>query len=279
MSQDPSTLIFHHIPKAAGSVFSSSLAVYFPESAVFRMDYVETNQERIDFIAGLTEKERKRYRLILGHMPFGVHRLLAQQSAYYAFVRHPVKRVLSLCRFICEREHHYLNSKLKEAGSVAAFVRSGCTTETHNEMVRYFCYPEQIDESEPVGPQHLKFAIENIETHFPSVGLSENYDASVVIFSKLYGMSAPFYIRRNQSKGASVVLTDEDKEAVREANTWDMELYEYLQERFQKQLDASLEEDPDAVSRFQKANSSYGRFIYTLRGGTRKVLRALRRKS
>ncbi|MGJ8648953.1 MAG: hypothetical protein ACSHX4_01220 [Opitutaceae bacterium] len=279
MSQHQSTLIFHHIPKAAGSVFSSSLAVYFPEREVFRMDYVETNQERIDFIAGLSEEERKRYRLILGHMPFGVHRLLPEESSYYGFVRQPVKRVLSLCRFIREREYHTLNPKLKEAGSIAAFVRSGCTNETHNEMVRYFCYPEQIDESEPVGPQHLEFAKENVETHFPSVGLTENYDASLAIFSKLYGMSAPYYIRRNQSKGAGPVLTDEDKEAVREANTWDMELYEYLQERFQKQLDASLEEDPDAVSRFQKANSRYGRFIYTLRGGTRKVFRALRRKS
>jgi hypothetical protein len=273
-------LIFHHIPKAAGSVFSSSLALYYPESEVFRMDYVKRNDERVDYLESLSVSERLRYNLILGHMPFGIHGLFSGTVPYYGFVRDPVKRVLSLCRFIAEREYHYLNPLLQAAnGSLAEFVRSGCTVETHNEMVRYFCERSQISEDEAVTEAHLEAAIQNIEAHFPSVGLTEAYDESLVVFSKLYGVPAPYYVKRNQSRVSPAKPPAEAIEAITEANQLDIQLYDYLKKRFDRQLAEVISQDVDLVSRFQSKNRSYGRMLYLLRGGVRKIERKLKKRT
>lgn len=268
------TLIFHHIPKAAGSTFTSSLAWRYPRSSVFQVSVKERNEERLEAIQAMSPKQRKDLRFVAGHMPLGAHRLLEQESRYYAFVREPVKRVLSLCGFIRQRPHHYLHEPFKRLNwDVAAFVKASPSTELSNEMVRYFCLPEQVEAGEEIGEMHLGRAIENVDQLFPSVGLSNRYDASVVVFTAHYGLFEPYYMRRNASGGRAEASVDASAlAAVRAKNEWDLRFYEHLEKRFDQQLEALLAEKPNAVEAFRRKNQLYGQYLYAARAGLRKYL-------
>jgi len=257
-------IIFHHVPKAAGSTFSASLYCHYKPNEVFRVS-AKTKFERLSMLESLPQSCKVKLKLLLSHMPFGAHRVVGDDWHYYSIVRDPVKRVVSLYRYILAEPSHYLYDVCSQAGSIDEFINLPAAKEMRNEMTRYFLYPEQMDEDETVQDCHLALAIENIEKHFPSVGLLERYDESMVLFSLVFKHSPLYYLRLNKTSGTPRPLSDLDKKALAEANSVDVKLYKYLRERFERQIVTEGIKIPEDIERFQTQNSIYGKALFLLR--------------
>ncbi len=257
-------IIFHHVPKAAGSTFSASLYCHYRPDEVFRVGGKKKN-ERLTILEQLNKGRRKRLRAILSHMPFGAHRIVGEECLYYSIVRDPVKRATSLYRYILSEPSHYLNSHCIKSGSIIEFVNHPQANEMRNEMTRYFLYPEQMDTDETVHDHHLALAIENIENHFPSVGLLERYDESIVLFGSIYQHKPLYYLRLNKTTGAAHPLSDSEIQALSKANSIDIKLYDYLRERFERQLGATQINVPVDIDRFKLRNRIYGKALFLIR--------------
>src|SRR5262245_16845682 len=93
------TLIFLHIPKPAGTTVHHVLERQFAADEVYSLAGDSWASYRRDF-QRLTLPERKKIRVIKGHMEFGLHELLPQPATYVTVLRHPVDRIMSYYYYV-----------------------------------------------------------------------------------------------------------------------------------------------------------------------------------
>jgi hypothetical protein len=192
----------------------------------------------------LPTAERVRYRLIRGHFHFGLHRLIPGRSVYITLLRHPVERVHSFYYYARTKPDHYLYN----------FLRSGClnpkspvvqdlTSELCNEQTRLLAGGEWEDPRRPITRAALKSAQTNLRTHFSVIGLTEEFDASVLLLHQLFGWQLPVYRKENvtKNKPESSSLDPETRRLIEQTNSFDLELYDYARELFaEKRQDGQI---------------------------------------
>ena len=83
----------------------------------------------------------------------------------------------------------------------------------------------------------LERAQENLRAHFSFVGLTEEFDASISLLGRIFGWSVPFYVKRNVTarKPRSSSVDVETRSLLRDANAFDLKLYEYARNLFEAQ--------------------------------------------
>ncbi|PIQ16502.1 MAG: hypothetical protein COW67_02690, partial [Flavobacteriales bacterium CG18_big_fil_WC_8_21_14_2_50_32_9] len=75
-------LIFMHIPKNAGTTLDTILNRIYPSESIFSIHPVSNNKLNTDEFINLKESEKKKIRLLKGHINFGIHKYLAGESGY-----------------------------------------------------------------------------------------------------------------------------------------------------------------------------------------------------
>src|SRR6187200_1194896 len=98
-------VIFMHIPKAAGQT------VYGIVGRQYRRGEILILKGNVGEIAP-QRSEASAARIILGHIPFGLHKALDGPSTYVTFLREPVSRVRSLYRYIATNPKHPLHHRV-----------------------------------------------------------------------------------------------------------------------------------------------------------------------
>jgi hypothetical protein len=83
------TLFFMHIPKTAGSTLRQVFTRQFDEHDIHQV------YDGPSIAAYGERSDRDRFRLVIGHFPFGVHQGQNQPCRYATMFRHPVHQVLS----------------------------------------------------------------------------------------------------------------------------------------------------------------------------------------
>lgn len=96
-----------HIPKTAGSSLNRALIEQFRRRKVYDF-HVERRQQFED----LPPEQRRQFDLVIGHMPYGLHRFLRTEYRYLFVLRNPAERIYSLYRYISRREDHPLFSEV-----------------------------------------------------------------------------------------------------------------------------------------------------------------------
>jgi hypothetical protein len=130
MRQD-GTVIFVHIPKAAGTTLRKVILREYKPDTVF---VVQMSNEELKEVS---EEQRERIRLLMGHMRFGIHALLPQPSTYFSVLREPVDRVISYYYYVLQSPENVLHSAVSSQRiGLGDFVRSGMTPELNNGQTR-----------------------------------------------------------------------------------------------------------------------------------------------
>ena len=81
--------------------------------------------------------QRGRYRLIQGHLYFGLHRFIPRASTYVTFLRQPVERVLSFYYYARSTPDHYLYPLLAaERLDLKTLLARELTVELCNDQTR-----------------------------------------------------------------------------------------------------------------------------------------------
>ncbi|MCP4360743.1 MAG: sulfotransferase family 2 domain-containing protein [Chloroflexi bacterium] len=271
------TIIFLHIPKTAG------LTLYEILNREYGRNYIYTFvggrqrlQQSMDSFAGQTETERANYRLLRGHTPFGIHNLVPGPATYITFLRDPIKRVVSHYYYVKNNPHHLLHEAVTSQNmSLQMYLSSGINYELDNGQTRQLA---GITDEIPYGAcdqELLDQAIVNIDRCFSLVGLTERFDASLLIMQRLLGWhKTPLYVRQNVSRSQSArpELSAETRQLIEQYNDLDRALYAYGRTRFTALLKTIGEIEMRRFNQLNRLYYPFGKLQSVIRTNLRKLL-------
>lgn len=242
------TLIYLHVPKAAGSTMISILERNVPPDRRFAVDGRDIQGSK-KYLAGLSPAERAGIQLLYGHLSYGWHELVPGPARYFTIVRHPVDRVVShynYVRFRADGDHYLREEVVKKDMSLGEYVASGVCDEVNDGQVRLLSGVEDIVQEPyglsriPYGGDHsdlLEMALDHIESDFVFVGLQERFDESLRLLQRSVGLRRVEYRPLNigRKKWHGVTPDAGEIEVIRHYNAADLELYRVLRERFENE--------------------------------------------
>jgi hypothetical protein len=102
-------------------------------------------------------------------------------------------------------------------------------------------------------------ATENLERCFSVVGLTEAFDASLMLLQSRFGWRDIRYVRENVGRFNQQKRppTRDEREVVARFNQWDRALYQYAYQQFQATIEQAGPEFQRKLDAFQKDNQRY----------------------
>jgi hypothetical protein len=200
---------------------------------------------------------------VQGHLHYGIHRYLPRPAAYITLLRDPVTRVVSLYRYIRNNPRHRLHDQVTSSQmSLETFLlRDTARAELVNGQTRML---SGAGEPDP-GPAELDRAKEHLES-FEVVGVTESFDASLLLIADRFGWRTPFYFSRNdfanrrrRPGGSAGELAERELRLIRERTELDQELYALARRLLESRLRREGDAFAHRVARFQRWNRYYDR--------------------
>ena len=255
-------VVFLYIPKTGGTTLGVPLRLIYGYDRS-----LQVSSDDLEAYRRLSTQEQRRIQLLKGHVSFGVHKHCPGTTRYFTLVREPVGQVDSFHRMLLEE---YTHSQFS-IESLEAYVQGGHPIYFPNRQLRMIT---GIEDDASVGLQTLERAKDILDEYFAVAGVTERFDASVLLMKDhLDWFWPPFYVRsRTGSKENKRSIPDRVQRTIREQNQWDVRLYDHVRD----QLDAEIKQKGEAfqkrVRRFQQANAA----VATLARGPLQAFRALR---
>jgi len=236
-------IVFLHIPKTAGMSLRGLFIKNYRTGKHFNTELKRLTASDWDRclarIKNIPGDELNQYQVFKGHMQFGLHEILPSPVEYITFLRNPVKRILSHYKMLCR-------NKIIPSDPIIDLSKSDWNLTSYPEL----CYSLDngqtramagVDPDLPFGActeKHLQMALENMERHFKFVGLTEQFNLSLLLLGRVCGWKWHFYMPDNVAKNISFQLPPDVVEAIRDLNRLDFELYRRAEERFEQLADS-----------------------------------------
>lgn len=254
------SVLFLHIPKTGGTTLRSIISRQYPANSTYEIAN-PINEHIIDF-REMSAAERLRFKVMQGHMSYGLHEFMSHDYAYITMLRDPLRRVVSDYAFVTSNKLHPLYERVKDM-SFGDYISSGMTGQLENGQTRLIAGDCEtgdigIPTVRPIGEGDFQRACENLERHFPVVGLLERFDESLLLMRETLGWRQPFYVRENVTvKNAKPRLNTKDLQIAREQNEFDIKLYAYAVERLNRDIEAGGERFGNRLTRFRLLNRAW----------------------
>lgn len=252
------TIIFLHIPKTAGTTINQILQRQYKPEQIF---FLGANaQASIKNYQKLAMEEKQAIRLVAGHTAYGFHRYTPGSSTYFTFLREPVARVASFYHYVKNSEQHYLNNAVvNEFSGIGPFIKSGITRMVDNGQTRMISGTWLEPEYGAVNSEIFEQAKRNLTQSFDVVGLTERFDATLLLLQESFGWREIRYLRQNVTKVAREdrELSTIEKEVIFNFNQWDLALYAHAQELFEQQIAAAGSNFAGKLESFKQDNERY----------------------
>jgi hypothetical protein len=248
-------LIFLHLPKTAGSTLAEILERQYTPRGIVRL--YESSADEV--VASLPPSGFAHANAIMGHFRYGVHRYVPGPTTYLTVLREPIDRVISHYYYVRNDPTHYL-WELAQHVDLREFVVACGTQEPNNDQVRLLAGSKSDSVSLAHGRELLIAAEQHLRDHFPVVGLTEDFDRSILLMKRALGWRLPFYARRNVGKARprKAVVSAEALDVIRTYNQFDLELYNYACDLLACQAKASGPSLTNELRRFKWLNRIYG---------------------
>lgn len=221
------TVIFLHLPKAAGSTLNRVIAQQYAPAEIY-----QTAGKALPII-GTELAANPRVRLIAGHIGFGVHTLLAGPFTYITVLRDPVERMLSHYHFARKLATHPLHAEIANGLSLVDAARRLANLQT-----RYLADESVRGTSESTGRDALESAKGNVSRHFAVAGLAERFEETLLLLSRQLGWKIRPVANSNVTRGRPKrqAHSDDELRSIREMNALDYELYDWVRSRFANEV-------------------------------------------
>lgn len=256
MPPHPPTVIFLHIPKAAGTTLHRILERQYPPAAIFSIG--SDAHTSIREFKELPDAQRAAIRLFRGHMPYGLHTYLPQPTTYFTILRDPVERVISYYHYILRTPAHYLyDTVVGQKMSLKALLESGLPIMMNDTQVRLISGVWADVGFGECTPGILEMARHNLAQSFSVVGLAEQFDATLLMLKRMYGWGHMFYVRENVGHGSQLQHDSATLALIRQFNQLDQALYSETQNQFRQQLQQQGATFQANLSLFRLGNQLY----------------------
>ncbi|MGB6799659.1 MAG: sulfotransferase family 2 domain-containing protein [Xanthobacteraceae bacterium] len=250
----PDVLIHLHIAKTGGTSASSLMKHGFRADEIFEWTRHGVEEYTALQMATRESCERQlaafgldRIRYAAGHMPMGVHTLFDRSAKYFTILRHPVDRVISLFYFLIQ-----LGVPLCKDGKRLTFedyIESRSDINLCDYQVRAVsgCAeldappgpPNEVINAPPVEKRHLEVAKRNIEELFVAAAPLEQVTELALLVRRVYGWPMrrlqTEYKNPTKERPKSVEVSPRLIKIIEECNSYDLELYEWVGNRFAEQ--------------------------------------------
>ncbi|MEQ8767263.1 MAG: sulfotransferase family 2 domain-containing protein [Planctomycetota bacterium] len=253
-------VLFLHMPRTAGTTLRSLTQRQYEPNQVFSL-YTELTSDRIERIHECPPAWLEQVSLVLGHFRFGLHERLPGQPVYFTMLRDPVDRVISDYHYILSNPDHAYHHLVKGRGlSLEDFVRSEDFHFTHNGQARGLAGLGAVrDRSQLPSDERAAIwqtAMSNLEEHFVFLGLTEEFDKSILIFQDRLGWKTPYYEVKNvnTSRPRRDPVPESVRSLIAEANAIDIELYRWAKQQFDIAVSEGGPGFQQRVEDFQETN-------------------------
>ena len=261
----PEILIFLRLPKTGGNTMDQVLANCLPGQWFYPHELVVPSALLIRPTGGIAEKYRQltveqqqSIRCVIGtHVAMDVDSIFERPTKFFTIVRHPVDRVIS--SFYHNRtESHLISYPFIKDLSLEQYLDSGIGLDADNHQVRVLSGRPELDSPwdlqgrrispAPVERLHLEMAKHNIEQRFIAAATLEQFTAMIWFLKRLYNwpLRRVLFRRRNENAGRKTTtdhgrppleqVSAATRQRLTEMNAYDVELYEWVRERFTQQI-------------------------------------------
>lgn len=245
-----------HLHRTGGTTFLKLLDNIYAPNETYTIDGRHFRESAIEF-SQLPENQRKKYRIIKGHLFWGFHRFCPNETSYITILRHPLQRAISQYYWHLRPECFY---SIHPDTTLEEFLESGKFISADNGMTRFIAGKDREDVAYGQCSQEIfDLAKTNFQRYFLAFGLTEYFDESLLLFKRLLGWQKfPVYQKKNvhQQKTQKPELSSREKEALLKYNHYDIELYEYARQLFENQLMKEEQSFQDEVALFTQKNRS-----------------------
>ncbi len=234
------TIIFLHIPKAAGITIYSILKNQYAPGETYQIDGNRTPESIKEFL-NLPAEKKKKIRILQGHMSFGLHRQFSGETTYFTLLRDPLERIISHYYYVLRSPEHYLYEKVTKGKiSLKDFVTGSTAKELNDGQVRFISGVGFYFGYNQCPYALLELAQSILDKFFTVVGVNEYFDETVLLLKKSFNWKPPVYIRQNvtENRPRQEDLDNDTVEAIKEYNKLDIALYRYAQENFKTRISA-----------------------------------------
>jgi hypothetical protein len=223
------TLIFHHIPKTAGSTLNAVLDANYPAPAIHSIE--SPIADALTALRLLPAEKRRALRVVRGHGVWGVHAWLEQPCLYATLLRDPVDRLLSQYYFIRGSPQHPLHAEVMARGrTLRDYLQNGVNLQADNGQVRALSHAASDTGEAPYGActrAMLQTAMDNLSSRYALVGITEHFDEFLALAGRVLGWRHLGYARRKVTKSRPAVeaLDASERAMIMRYNALDVELY------------------------------------------------------
>jgi hypothetical protein len=251
-------LLFLHIPKTAGTSVHNVLHRHFSKKEQLEINVFAEGKNLENF----SKEYLDELRLVRGHFSFGEHRVFGDvKFEYTTMLREPVDRCVS---------HYYYNlaeqDKKKKPGgrrinvSLKELCERGDFLFVDNAQVRFLSGNPKVAIGS-VTREMMEEAWNNLQKHFPVIGIQEQFDAYILMLCDRYELNLPYYRKQRVNKGRKAVaeLDEETRRAVAARNILDIELYERVKKKVMDEIESKGEGFQNRIKKFKKRNAFLSR--------------------
>jgi hypothetical protein len=262
-------VIFLHIPRVGGTTLKTIMRRQYDRRFVY-----EGVHNALPEFKGLDESARAKIQVLEGHMPFGLHAFLPQPATYVTLLREPVDRVISIYYYVLRSPRHYAHAQVSaQQIDLETFVSGEIAKGVDNGQTRLISGVGSTPDFDGCSRETLELAKKNLREHFSVIGLTKKFDETLILLKRTLGWGLPFYTRKNITRERPYRSNPPQAlvKLIRQRNKWDVELYEYAQERMEEQLRGQPAAFVRDLERFRTLNRLYtplGRLEARLRRGT-----------
>ncbi len=173
-----------------------------------------------------------------GHYPFGLHKLLPQKTICFTLLRDPVERVISYYFHARRDPNHYLYDLIHDNNwSLKELLDSGVALMMNDGQVRLLSAVWGEVGFGEVDAGMLETAVSNLN-QCTAVGITEQFDKSLLLFQHHFGWQHIAYTRTNVGKNRVQrdQLSTETIATIQRCNQLDRLLYEKALNLFNCQI-------------------------------------------
>lgn len=229
-----------HIPKTAGTSLKGLVRRRYAQPGALQLEYERE-------ATGPPRPGDPRLKIVMGHFRYGYHEKIARPCSYSTFLRHPIDQVVShYCYYL---DHPQAFQSMKSApGNVLDFALGPYG---YNFQTRFVSGWDAIAGRED---EALERARANLRS-FAMVGLTEEFDLSVLMLARLLNWRICYYetINKGRSSRQNFELSAGEERELTELLAPDMALYRQARQQWQMQKEAWPGAET-ALRRFQFEN-------------------------
>jgi hypothetical protein len=251
------TILFLHLHRTGGTTLNKIIEDIYQEYEVYHIKG-KPYREFVQKLKNQPDKQKSKYRVIKGHHFFGLHESLPQNSAYVTMVREPFKRVLSLYYWAMERPNFPGHKRIVQENINFETYMQGKNAVLDNGMTRHIAgYDLDRIPYGQCGTDLLTIAKKNIKKYFLAVGLTEFFDESLLLFKRTLGwQKMPLYKKYHvtKNKPPKIEVSNSVYNRIKRCIELDLELYQYIKERFMNQISKMGQDFQAEIQMFKKMN-------------------------